>query len=88
MVKNQLVEVQCRQDGCDAGRQGGQSETKGGQKRTPSCDGNILITVCSSVVGRLVANPFKTSGEIKITSARLRIINSSLQHKDKKGAAE
>lgn len=43
MVKNQLVEVQCRQDGCDAGRQGAHLEIKGGKIQTPLSAINILF---------------------------------------------
>lgn len=81
MVKNQLVEVQCRQDGCDAGRQGYSGE-EGRARANSLMYKNIIITVCSSVVGVLMACPFKTLGEIKIISAMLRIL-TSLQHIDK-----
>lgn len=57
---------------------------KGGRKQTPPCNRN-RTTVCCCVVGLLIANPFKLLGEIRITSATLRIMNTSLQHKDKMG---
>lgn len=48
---------------------------EGRAKQTPSCNKNMVI-VCSGVVRVLIASPFKTWGDLKVTSATLRFVTS------------